>query len=71
MPTVMDAERIRWETIEQLFVVEGTLLTMVREQTSVRGINVADLFTWIMTAEGSETVTNAIELILKNYSRQK
>lgn len=67
---VTDAERIRWETVEQLFDVGSFLLATVRVQACERGIGMADLFKWMMTEKGDEIVEQSLEFLFENYARR-
>lgn len=67
---VTDAERIRWETVEQLLEVESIILSIVREQSCVLGVDMTGLYQWITTEKGNETAFQAIELLLENYNHR-
>ena len=67
----MDTQRIQWRLIEQVLVVEGLLLTMVREQASVQGVDAADLLEWVLSGKGAGAVSQAIDLVLDGYICQK
>lgn len=67
MPTA-DAERIRWETIEQVLTVENALFYIVREQTLERGIRMIDLFKWMATPKGMEATDTAVGVFFDQYT---